>query len=104
MKGGFVYILASKSGVLYTGVMSNLTRRIAEHQLKSVEGFTKKYNATRLVHYESFADIRDAIAREKRIKGWLRGRKVALIEAGNPTWKDLAEDLFPNKAANSPGS
>jgi putative endonuclease len=101
MKGGFVYILASESGVLYTGVTNNLNRRIAEHQLKMVEGFSKKYNVTRLVHYEPFADIRDAIAREKQIKGWLRARKIALIESSNPRWKDLAEDLFPSKTGNS---
>ena len=69
MKGRFIYILASKSGVLYTGVTSNLDLRIVEHRLKMTEGFTKKYDVTRLVHYERFADIRDAIAREKQIKG-----------------------------------
>ncbi|MGO9588977.1 MAG: GIY-YIG nuclease family protein [Candidatus Acidiferrales bacterium] len=94
MKGGFVYILASKSGVLYVGVTNSLNRRIVEHRLKTVEGFSAKYNVTRLVHYERFGDIRAAIAREKQIKGWLRAKKVALIESTNPSWKDLAED-FP---------
>jgi putative endonuclease len=95
LKGGFVYILASKSGVLYTGVTNDLARRMVEHRLKMVEGFTKVYNVTSLVHYESFGDIRAAIAREKRIKGWLRIKKIALIESHNPAWRDLSEDFLP---------
>jgi putative endonuclease len=70
MKGGYVYILASKSGVLYTGVTSRLTRRMIEHRQKLLQGFTKRYNVTRLVYREQFGDIRTAIAREKQIKGW----------------------------------
>jgi len=93
MKGGFVYILASKSGVLYVGVTNRLRRRVAEHRLKLVEGFSARYNVNRLVYYEKFEDIRNAIAREKQIKGWLRAKKIALIESANPRWKDLAEDL-----------
>jgi putative endonuclease len=104
MKGGFVYILASKSGVLYTGVTSNLDLRTVEHRLKMTEGFTKKFNVIRLVHYERFGDIRQAIAREKQIKGWLRAKKIALIESTNPTWKDLAEDHFPTKPGDPPPS
>jgi putative endonuclease len=104
MKGGFVYILASKSGVLYTGVTSNLDLRIVEHRLKLTEGFTKKYSVTRLVYYERFGDIRQAIAREKQIKGWLRAKKIALIESANPKWKDLAEDHFPSNPPNPPPS
>ncbi|MFZ1974813.1 MAG: GIY-YIG nuclease family protein [Candidatus Acidiferrales bacterium] len=96
-KGGYVYILASKSGVLYTGVTSRLTGRMTEHREKLLQGFTKKYNVTRLVYREQFSDIHRAIAREKQIKGWLRSRKVALIESTNPTWKDLAEDFIPLK-------
>ncbi len=95
MKGGAVYILASKSGVLYTGVTSHLDRRFIEHQRKLRYGFTAQYNVTHLVHYETFGDIRAAIAREKQIKGWLRKKKIALIEGTNPSWRDLAEDLFP---------
>ncbi len=94
MKGGFVYILASKSGVLYVGVTNHLDRRIVEHRLKMVDGFSAKYNVTRLVYYERLGDIRGAIAREKQIKGWLREKKIALIESVNPSWKDLAEG-FP---------
>ena len=95
MKGGYVYILASKSGVLYTGVTSRLTKRMIEHRQKLLQGFSKKYNVTRLVYREQFADIRTAIAREKQIKGWLRSKKIALIESTNPGWKDLAEDFIP---------
>ena len=94
MKGGFVYILAGKSGLLYTGVTSSLDRRILQHREKLVDGFTKKYNVTRLVYYERFGNIREAIAREKTIKGWLRARKISLIESANPTWQDLAESVF----------
>ena len=93
VKGGFVYILASKSGVLYTGVTSSLDTRIRLHRLKLIDGFTKKYNVTRLVRYEQFRDIRIAIAREKEIKGWLRKKKIDLIESSNPSWKDLAESF-----------
>ena len=98
MQGGAVYILASKSGVLYTGVTNRLDRRFIEHRSKLAHGFTAQYNVTRLVHYESFGDIRAAIAREKQIKGWLRKKKIALIEATNPSWCDLAEDLFAGPA------
>ncbi len=94
MKSGFVYILAGKSGVLYTGVTSQLESRVATHRRKIVEGFTRKYNVTRLVYFESFTDIRVAIAREKQIKGWRRAKKIALIESANPLWKDLLEDFF----------
>jgi putative endonuclease len=86
----YVYIMASRSRVLYVGVTNDLTRRAHEHKQGLVPGFTSKYRVTRLVYYEEFADIRDAIAREKRIKGWKRSRKISLIEATNPTWEDLA--------------
>jgi putative endonuclease len=97
MKGGFVYILASKSGVLYTGVTNRVDRRFIEHLMKTAPGFTRKYNVTRLVYFERFGDIRAAIAREKQIKGWIRAKKIALIESTNPTWRDLGEDLFPKR-------
>lgn len=90
----FVYILTNKrNGTLYVGVTNNLTRRIHEHKHKSVEGFTSKYALSRLVYYEMFGDIRLAIAREKQLKGWLRIRKLALIESKNSAWNDLAEFL-----------
>jgi putative endonuclease len=94
MKSGAVYILASKSGVLYTGVTSRLDRRFMEHQRKLLHGFSAQYNVTRLIYYETFGDIRAAIAREKQIKGWVRKKKIALIEATNLSWRDLSDDLF----------
>ena len=101
VKGGSVYILASKSGVLYTGVTSRLDRRIIVHKLKLIDGFSKKYNVTRLVYYEPFGDIRDAIAREKQIKGWRRARKLALIQSANPSWRDLSDDFLPENLHTS---
>ena len=92
MKQYFVYIMASASGTLYTGVTGDLERRVAEHKQKLIPGFTARYNITRLVYYESTPDVRSAIAREKQIKGWLRAKKVALIESVNPQWRDLSED------------
>ncbi len=89
----FVYILASKSRVLYVGVTNNLYRRVDQHQQKQVEGFSSRYNVTRLVYYESTNDVRAALDREKQIKSWRRSKKVTLIEAMNPAWKDLSEDM-----------
>jgi putative endonuclease len=91
----YVYILASRSRTLYTGITNHLLRRIQEHRDGAVPGFTSKYRIHRLVHFEMFHDVRAAIAREKEIKGWTRAKKVALIEAKNPTWEDLAGELFP---------
>jgi putative endonuclease len=85
------YLMASLSRRVYVGVTNNLIRRTLEHKQARVVGFTEKYRINRLVYFESFQYVRDAIAREKEIKGWRRSRKVALIEAGNPTWADLAE-------------
>jgi putative endonuclease len=97
--GGYVYILASKSGVLYTGVTSRLARRSVEHRQKLVKGFTSKYNVNRTVYWEKHRDIRGAIAREKQIKGWSRAKRVALVETKNPRWTDLAEGYFSLKKA-----
>jgi putative endonuclease len=91
----YVYILASLSGVLYTGITNNLQSRVGQHRLKLIPGFTKKYNVTRLVYYEMFRDVRMAIAREKEIKACRRAKRVALIESLNPKWGDLATDWFP---------
>jgi putative endonuclease len=93
----FVYIIASRSHNLYTGVTNNLERRLLEHREGSVSGFAKRYKIHRLVYYESFGDIRAAIAREKQIKGWDRRKRVGLIEARNPMWIDLALSLFPRQ-------
>lgn len=88
MKSYFVYILANHSRRLYTGVTNDLERRMAEHKEKRVPGFSKRYNFHRLVYFEETNDIRAAITREKQIKGWLRKKKIELIESVNPTWKD----------------
>ena len=90
----FVYIMTNKSGTLYVGVTNNLERRIFEHKNSLIEGFTKKYNINRLVYYEETNDIIAAITREKQIKGWLRDKKIVLIESINPDWNDLSEDWF----------
>jgi putative endonuclease len=93
VKSYCVSILSSASGVLYTGVTNNLARRMEQHKLKLIPGFTKRYNVTRLVCYETFEDIRLAIAREKEIKSWSRAKRIALIESKNPEWTDLAATL-----------
>jgi putative endonuclease len=87
----FVYIMTNKSGTLYTGVTNNLERRIYEHKHHLVKGFTNKYNIDKLVYFEETNDINAAISREKQIKGWLRKKKIALIESINPGWKDLSQ-------------
>jgi len=93
----WVYILASRSRVLYTGVTNDLGRRVKEHKQHLIPGFTQKYRVTRLVYFEQFGDIRDAIAREKQIKGWVRARKLELIEARNAAWADLAQNWFEQR-------
>lgn len=93
-RGGYVYIIASRSRTLYIGVTNNLERRMSEHRRKAGSRFAAKYNITRLVYYERFDDIRDALAREKRLKKWRREKKVRLIEGENPDWKDLSADWF----------
>jgi putative endonuclease len=89
----YVYIMTNKGNrVLYTGVTNDLQRRASEHKNKLVKGFTKKYNVIKLVFYEVCDDIESAILREKQIKGWLRAKKIALIESMNPEWRDLILD------------
>ena len=83
--------MTNKSGTLYTGVTNNLERRVFEHKNRLVDGFTKKYNITKLVYFEETSDISAAIYREKQIKGWARQKKIALIESMNPDWRDLSE-------------
>jgi putative endonuclease len=89
----YVYMTASISKVLYVGVTNDLVRRIWEHKEKLVSGFTDKYNVNRLVYFEIGVDALGAIAREKQIKAYRREKKVALIEALNPGWKDLYHEL-----------
>ncbi len=90
----YVYILSNPYRTLYIGVTNNLKRRIYEHKHKIVEGFTQKYDITRLVYFEQTTDIRSAIHREKQLKGWLRAKKITLIESVNPNWQDLSESWF----------
>jgi putative endonuclease len=80
--------------MLYTGMTNNLLRRMDEHKRKTVEGFASKYNLTLLVYYQVTDSARAAIAREKQIKGWLRKKKIALIEGMNPRWQDLSDGWF----------
>jgi putative endonuclease len=82
--------MTNKSRTLYTGVTNNLERRVHEHKQKLIPGFTTKYNISRLVYFEATQDVRAAIEREKQIKGWLRRKKIALIESVNPKWEDLS--------------
>jgi putative endonuclease len=91
-KGGYVYIVASRSRRIYIGVTSDLVRRVDEHKRKVGSSFAAKYNMDRLVYYEQYGDIRDAIEREKQLKKWRREKKVGLIERENPEWRDLTED------------
>ena len=89
-----VYILANRTKTIYTGVTNNLQRRIFEHKHLMIKGFASKYKLTKLVYYEVGIDIKVAISREKQIKGWLRKKKITLIESVNPGWKDLSEEWF----------
>jgi len=89
-----IYVLANPSGVLYTGVTNHLERRVAQHKQKLQSGFTKKYEVVRLVYFEPYGDIRNAISREKQIKRWRREKKLALIRNVNPKFLDLSAD-FP---------
>ena len=90
----YVYIMTNKSKTLYIGVTSNLMRRVREHKEKLIEGFTSKYNIHILVYYESTLNVHVALDREKQLKGWLRAKKIALINSMNPEWKDLSEGWF----------
>jgi len=92
MNDYYVYIITNKSKTLYIGVTNDLSRRIYEHKNKIIDGFTKKYNISKLVYYETFNDPNEAIRREKQIKGWLRIKKIKLIESVNPDCKDLSDE------------
>jgi putative endonuclease len=94
VKQYYVYIMASKTGTIYTGVTNDMSRRVYEHKHGLIPGFTKKYGVTKLVYYESGSDINSAITREKQIKGWLRKKKVALVESINPGWIDLSAGWY----------
>ncbi len=90
----YVYIMSNMNRVLYVGMTNDLERRVLEHKSKLVPGFTSKYGLTRLVYYEVAEEPMSAIAREKEIKGWVRGKKLAMITEGNPGWRDLSADFL----------
>jgi putative endonuclease len=84
--------MTNRTRTVYLGVTNDLERRVAEHKQKLADGFTKQYAIDRLVYFEEFADVVQAIAREKQLKGWLRSKKIELIESANPKWRDLSRD------------
>lgn len=90
----YVYIVANSSGTLYVGMTNSITRRIAQHKEKEIEGFTKRYSCGKLVYYEHHQYVYNAIAREKEIKGWMREKKQELIKMINPHWNDLAQEFY----------
>jgi putative endonuclease len=92
MSDYYVYILMNRSGTLYAGVTNDLARRLHEHKSKLANGYSRRYNVTRLVYYETTPSAEAAITREKQIKGWLRKKKLALIDSMNPTWEDLSAE------------
>jgi putative endonuclease len=94
MREYYLYIMSNRSRTLYVGVTGDLRRRVYQHKHKLVPGFTSRYNINQLVYFDRTNDVRAAIAREKQIKGWLRAKKIALIEAQNPHWEDLNEGWF----------
>jgi len=86
--------MTNKSGTIYVGLTNDIKARVYQHKQKLAESFTKKYNIDKLLYYETFSDIDWAIAREKTIKGWLRKKKVELINTVNPEWIDLSKDWY----------
>ncbi len=96
--------MASVHFVLYIGVTNNLIRRVDEHKMEIVDGFSKKYKTKKLVHYEHFGNINDAIKREKEMKAWRREKKIKLIEGSNPRWKDLYDDITDRDPSSAKAS
>jgi putative endonuclease len=94
MRRYFVYIMTNHARTLYTGITNDLERRIREHKAKLRRGFTKKHHIDQLVWFEDFYRIDEALLAEKRIEGWLRAKKIALVEATNPLWLDLADQVM----------
>jgi putative endonuclease len=88
-----VYIMASRSLTLYTGVTGDVCHRALQHKAGEIEGFTKRYHINRLVYYETFKYVNNALAREKQVKAWTRAKRIALIKTMNPAWQDLAEGV-----------
>lgn len=97
----YVYILASRSRRLYVGMTNNLERRVWEHRTKAAGGFTSRYEIHRLVWYSGTSGVLEAIAYEKRLKGWSRQKKLFLIEAQNAEWRDLADEWFSENSADT---
>jgi len=90
----YVYIVASSSGTIYIGVTNNLLKRVVDHKEGKIKGFTKRYSCNKLIYYEHFEDVNDAIGREKEIKKWRREKKQNLIKSLNPHWNDLYSELL----------
>jgi putative endonuclease len=97
----YVYILASLSGTLYIGITNDLERRMVEHKEGLVEGFSKQYEVHRLLYFETYRNVGNAISREKQLKGWRREKKIALIEKLNPGWKDLAREWYESRGPST---
>ncbi|MFA5928180.1 MAG: GIY-YIG nuclease family protein [Candidatus Margulisiibacteriota bacterium] len=94
-KTGYVYLMMnSTNSVLYTGVTSNLKNRVDQHKERSIKGFTERYHVTKLVYFETFEYVRDAIVREKQIKAGSRAKKIELIKTLNPELRDLYEEII----------
>ncbi len=93
----YVYILASLSGTLYIGITNNLEKRMVEHKEGLIPGFTKQYDVNRSACFEVYSNVRNAIRREKQLKGWRREKKTALIRSTNPSWKDLAREWYESR-------
>ncbi len=95
----FTYIMASKSRTIYVGVAGDLLRRVFQHKQKIHAGFSARYNCSRLVWFQRFSEVNEAIQREKELKGWSRDKKIALVESTNPTWEDLSQAWYPHLTA-----
>jgi putative endonuclease len=102
-KSNYVYMMSSPSRTLYTGVTNDLERRVNEHKSGAFDSFTKRYRVNRLVYFQETNDINAAIAAEKQIKGISRSKKIALIEAENPTWQDLSAESSPLQSSKKTG-
>lgn len=103
-KGAYVYFVTNKhKNVLYTGVTTNLEKRLWEHKTKAIEGFTKKYNVDQLVYFENFPDVDQAIKREKQIKNWARKKKDFLVTQLNPDWNDLSLEWYQGDPSTTLG-
>lgn len=99
----YVYIITNATRILYTGMGSNLHRRVWQHKDRAFEGFSSNFHVCRLVYWESFDNVRKAIDREKQIKRWRREKKIALIEKMNPNWHDLSDGWYDHLKGNGKG-